>query len=140
MRWTSGLNLLGMLLFAGFAAVQYNDPDPLVWILAYGYVAMLCLMASLRVRVLGPALAGAVVYALLGTRQLPRQMVDSWLSGTMDGRPLAVEEVREAFGLYLASAWCLLLTAVSYARGREARALAARLQARAAGRPRAASG
>jgi hypothetical protein len=139
MRWTpaktSLVNLFGTLMFTGFALVQYNDPDPFVWILAYGFVAILCLMASLRVRVLGPALAGAVIYALMGMRQMPAEIPAQWLSGTMAGQPLAVEEVRESLGLFIAAAWCVQLASVSYMRVRASRALATRLSAQAAARP-----
>lgn len=33
------------LLFTLFAALQYNDPDPQVWIPIYGFAALACLMA-----------------------------------------------------------------------------------------------
>jgi hypothetical protein len=33
------------ILFILFAAVQYNDPDPLVWILVYGAMAVVSFMA-----------------------------------------------------------------------------------------------
>lgn len=33
------------LLFVLFAALQYNDPDPQVWVPIYGFAAVACLMA-----------------------------------------------------------------------------------------------
>ncbi|CCH00944.1 hypothetical protein FAES_2935 [Fibrella aestuarina BUZ 2] len=33
------------LLFVVFAAVQYNDPDPQVWVPIYGFAALACLLA-----------------------------------------------------------------------------------------------
>ncbi|WP_276485812.1 transmembrane 220 family protein [Paraflavitalea pollutisoli] len=38
-------NLLFCLLFVVSAALQYNDPDPYVWIPIYGYGAVLCWLA-----------------------------------------------------------------------------------------------
>ena len=38
-------NILFMILFILFACLQYNDPDPLVWIPIYLYAAFLCYMA-----------------------------------------------------------------------------------------------
>lgn len=40
MRWIS---LILSLLFWSFAALQWNDPDPLVWIAVYGLTAVLWL-------------------------------------------------------------------------------------------------
>ncbi|MBY0535139.1 MAG: transmembrane 220 family protein [Chitinophagaceae bacterium] len=38
-------NLIFTILFLLFAALQYNDPDPYVWIPIYVYGAILCWMA-----------------------------------------------------------------------------------------------
>ena len=38
------LNLLFALLFAVFTAVQYNDPDSLIWMILYGYLTVLFIM------------------------------------------------------------------------------------------------
>ncbi len=40
------LHLFLALLFFLFALVQYNDPDPLGWMLMYGYVAGVCAFAA----------------------------------------------------------------------------------------------
>jgi hypothetical protein len=39
------VNFLLAALFLVFAFVQINDPDPLVWILIYGAMAVVCVMA-----------------------------------------------------------------------------------------------
>ena len=39
------LNILMAILFAFFAALQYNDPDPYIWIPIYVYAAVLCFLA-----------------------------------------------------------------------------------------------
>lgn len=38
-------NWFFVLVFVAFAALQYNDPDPLVWISVYGVAALICLVA-----------------------------------------------------------------------------------------------
>jgi hypothetical protein len=49
MRW---LNLLLALAMVGFAAVQYNDPDWLLWAAYYGVPASWALIAGFRHRLL----------------------------------------------------------------------------------------
>jgi Transmembrane family 220, helix len=39
------INLSLGILFVCFAALQYNDPDPYIWIPIYVYAAYLCFMA-----------------------------------------------------------------------------------------------
>lgn len=41
-------NLLFLLLFVAFAALQYNDPDPWLWVPIYGYGAFCCWLALRR--------------------------------------------------------------------------------------------
>lgn len=38
-------NLIFFILFLLFAALQYNDPDPYIWISIYVYAAALCILA-----------------------------------------------------------------------------------------------
>jgi len=40
------LNLLLAALFVVFAFLQLNDPDPVVWILIYGVMAVACVLAA----------------------------------------------------------------------------------------------
>ncbi|WP_028982350.1 transmembrane 220 family protein [Sporocytophaga myxococcoides] len=47
-------NLTGMIpslwgfLFIGFAIVQLNDPDPLVWISIYSFAALICFYSGIK--------------------------------------------------------------------------------------------
>ncbi len=47
-------NLTGMIpslwgfLFIGFAIVQLNDPDPLVWISIYSFAALVCFYSGIK--------------------------------------------------------------------------------------------
>ena len=38
------LNIIFAVVFALFAILQYNDPDPYLWIPIYGYAAIICIM------------------------------------------------------------------------------------------------
>ena len=40
------LNLVLAVMFVIFAFVQVNDPDPVVWILIYGVMAVACIFAA----------------------------------------------------------------------------------------------
>jgi hypothetical protein len=43
------VNLLLALMFMFFAFVQINDPDPVLWILIYGAMAVTCILAAFRI-------------------------------------------------------------------------------------------
>ena len=42
------LNLVLAVLFVVFASVQINDPDPVIWILIYGAMAVTCILAAFQ--------------------------------------------------------------------------------------------
>jgi hypothetical protein len=42
------VNLLLAVMFVVFAFLQINDPDPVVWILIYGALAVVCVLAAFR--------------------------------------------------------------------------------------------
>jgi hypothetical protein len=44
------VNLLLALMFVVFAYLQLNDPDPIVWILIYGAMAVICVLAAFNIR------------------------------------------------------------------------------------------
>ncbi len=110
-------NAIFALLFLSFAALQYNDPDPVIWILIYGAMAVVCFMA-IRGRYSNPAMIGLaavyIVYALLLSPALL-----TWLSS--DDRSLLfddlakmqypyIEETREILGLMI----CLVVLAINW--------------------------
>jgi hypothetical protein len=107
MRWLDGLFFL---LFLLAVAVQWNDPDPLIWMAGYGVAAGLSLAAYLnRFPVLPNLLAALGLTIWFFT-----------MAGALLGAPLAAftsfkmtaashEEPREAFGLLLASGWTFSL-------------------------------
>lgn len=99
--------LLPALLFAWSAYVQWNDPDPVVWILAYGAVATCCALAAFGRR---PRAAITVLLVALGGWML--WMVPGFVRWLGMGAPSIVEEmqahaphievVREFLGLLVA--------------------------------------
>lgn len=42
------LNLILAIMFLAFAFLQINDPDPILWILIYGSMAVICVLAAFR--------------------------------------------------------------------------------------------
>jgi hypothetical protein len=98
-------------VFILFAAVQYNDPDPEVWMPIYMFIAILCVVAifkpipkSLLIITLLTYLAGAIY--LFPDRY---QGVDM----PMNQRVPEIELARESLGLLIcvvALAWLLFLS------------------------------
>ena len=112
-----------VLLFLSFAAVQYNDPDPLLWILIYLSMAVLCGLAIAGKYYQRLALmlgAAFIVYAII----LAPGVTDWWQSPdrSLLFDDLAkmqyyyIEEAREFLGLVI----CLLVLAGLYWQGRNA--------------------
>lgn len=111
MRWVDGAFVL-LFLFA--AAVQWNDPDPLVWMAGYLTAAGLSLASCLGRRPLIPNALAAIVFgawflSLAGT--LPGAPARAFTSFHM--REASDEEPREAVGLAI----CVLWTATLAIRG-----------------------
>jgi hypothetical protein len=107
MRWLDGLLFL---LFLVAVAVQWNDPDPVAWMLGYGVAASLSLAACFGRFPVLPNLVAALAFTI-------------WfctLAGTLPSAPLVAftsfkmtaashEEPREAIGLLLAAGWTFVL-------------------------------
>lgn len=99
------------LLFVLFAAVQYNDPDPVQWMLLYGGVAVFYGMAALG-RAYRPAIWLWLAVALLWAAAY---VPDFWnwlkmgapsIVETMKAETPYVELTREFLGLLIAAAGC----------------------------------
>lgn len=106
-------------LFLLFAALQYNDPDPIQWIVIYAAAALSCLLAAIRARVdfrlpSAVALAAAIWAALL----LPqtwgaKSFIDNLRLG--EGMRDPVTEVsRELGGLSVVAAVMIPLAIAAY--------------------------
>ena len=100
--------LVCCLLFSAFGALQWNDPDPWLWMTLYGYAAFLCWMAY-KGRILRTALwIGMVVCLLYGAYLFfDDDGVASWildhdaenLVQTMKAEKPWIEKTREFGGL-----------------------------------------
>lgn len=95
-RLARSLNAVAFVVFSVFAALEWDDPDMVVWAMLYGYAAMLALFAALRVKVLLPASLGMIGYALVAWRLFPSGLSQPWIE---------VDQAREALGLGVCAAW-----------------------------------
>ena len=99
-----------MVVFVVFAALQYNDPDPVIWVPLYLYAALICWWA-LRQRFyplsywLGFLVYGAyAVYKIFDNNGLVDWITKHHaqnIAATMKAETPWVEESREFFGLLI---------------------------------------
>lgn len=97
------------VLFAAFALVQYNDPDPLIWMLVYGVVVVLYVLAALEKSHRRMALGVFVATLGWALTYVPAfwdwiQMGTPSIVETMKAEKPYVELTREFLGLLLAAA------------------------------------
>jgi Transmembrane family 220, helix len=104
--------MAALFLFA--VAVQYNDPDPIRWMLIYAAACAICVVAATRgaaprwavIVILALALGWAIdIMTGVRTLNVYAHMFDAW---EMKSAP--IEEAREASGLVVVAAWMLVLT------------------------------
>jgi hypothetical protein len=95
-------------LFILFAVVQYNDPDPFLWIVIYGIVGIVCVLKGLGWFPKSTVMLFLIAMVLYTLLHLP--YVVEWLtiensgdliSGMSDDKPY-IEGTREFFGLLMA--------------------------------------
>lgn len=97
-------NLIFGLLFLLFAIVQYNDPDPWLWILLYAFVAGILLFAAFNKRNQWVPLVGIAICTIWLISLLPEFI--NWLNmgmpniaGSMKTEEPHIEYTREFLGL-----------------------------------------
>ncbi len=103
-------NIFFCFVFIIFAALQYNDPDPYIWMPIYLYTAALCWLAFRRRYYPRAYIAGIIVYAIYATYKVfdTNGLID-WLTKhhsqniaeTMKAQKPWIEETREFFGLVI---------------------------------------
>ena len=103
-------NIICCVLFIVFAGLQYNDPDPLLWIAIYGYTAVLCYLAARGKYYQKTYIVGIVVYSVYAVYKIFDQngLLD-WITlheaesiaATMKAERPWIEESREFFGLVI---------------------------------------
>ncbi|HEY9007631.1 transmembrane 220 family protein [Ohtaekwangia sp.] len=116
------VNFLLAIMFLGFAFVQLNDPDPVIWILIYGVMAVTCVMAMFHYYSRKVLLALMVIYAAYSIIYIPG--VIEWLNSSnrvelfddvAKMNHLYIEESREFLGLMI----CIAVLVWYYFRARK---------------------
>lgn len=92
------LAILFGLAFLSFAAMQYNDPDPAVWMSMYGAAAIICFMAAFN-KVQHAVLWFAVILCVAGGVYMWPEKYEGLSVGGGDIKN--IEEAREALGLLM---------------------------------------
>jgi hypothetical protein len=111
------LNSLLLALYLFSVAVQYNDPDPWLWMTIYGLAAGACGLAWRQpAHWLWPgalALTTAGWAATIAPRVLGRvafgELFEAW-----EMKDMRVEEARELGGLLIVASWMLVLFLRAY--------------------------
>lgn len=103
-------NLIFCLLFVFSAALQYNDPDPYLWIPIYMYGAVFCWLAFRNKYYPKAYLIGIFVYSAYAIYLFfAKDGVLDWITrhnaediaATMKAEKPWIEETREFFGLLI---------------------------------------
>lgn len=103
-------NLVFVVLFILSAALQYNDPDPYIWIPLYLYGALLCFMAyksKVNLTLYWIGLAVYVSYAIFlffdntGVLNWATEHDAENIAQSMKATKPWIEETREFFGLLI---------------------------------------
>ena len=112
-------NIIFCFVFIVFAALQYNDPDPYVWIPIYMYTAVLCWLAARQRYFTKAYLLGIAVYTIYAIYKMfdANGLLD-WIklhhaeniAGTMKAERPWIEETREFFGLVI----LIVVLAINY--------------------------
>lgn len=118
-------NWVMLVAFLFSVVVQYNDPDPIRWILLYGFAALNCFL-SLRGRLRWPlpgVVGGvALLWALLLAPGVIGKTTIGSLFESFEMANTVVEEAREMGGLLIVAAWMVVLGAIAYASSRRLKA------------------
>ena len=103
-------NLFFCFVFILFAALQYNDPDPYLWMPIYLYTAIFCWLAFRNKFYTTAYLIGIIVYAVYALYKVvdANGLID-WatkhdaenIAETMKAEKPWIEESREFFGLVI---------------------------------------
>lgn len=96
------------LLFVLFAAFQYNDPDPQLWVPIYLVAAIACFLAFAGIGKPVLYVVIAVGYVIAAVYQWPPRF-EGFLFSEMGMRSTNIELAREAGGLAICAAVMLLL-------------------------------
>lgn len=115
------LNLVLAVMFLAFAFLQVNDPDPVLWILIYGLMAVVCILAAFNTYykvAMIVLLVGYSVYCFFlipGFQEWMAQEDKSvLLDDVMKMQYPYIEETREFLGLLI----CIIVLVLQLVRSR----------------------
>lgn len=104
-------------MFILFAALQYNDPDPYLWMPIYLYAAVLCWLAFRKKFFPAAYIIGIIAYTAYAVYKfIDKNGVWDWITkhheeniaATMKATKPWIEETREFFGLAILIAVLLI--------------------------------
>lgn len=108
------LNFFFLIIFLLCVAVQFNDPDPIRWMVMYGAAAFCCILFALRrlPSYLAPvtAIAAFLWILLLLPEVWGKQIAWNQVFATIHMLSPGVEEVREIGGLFIVLVWMIVLS------------------------------
>ena len=105
-------NILMLLMFLFSVAVQYNDPDPYVWMPVYGAAALMCgLELRGRLKWWYPTLVavGTLVWAATIAPHVLGQVPFLDMFSAWEMKNTGIEESREMYGLLIVTVWMIVL-------------------------------
>lgn len=88
------------LVFLSFVVVQYNDPDPIIWMIIYGIASAICFVAAYDKLPHALLYTFTVLFIIGGIYMWPAKFEGVSIGG---GNIKNIEEARESLGLFLAS-------------------------------------
>jgi hypothetical protein len=117
------VNLVLAVMFLAFAFLQINDPDPILWILIYGSMAVICILAAFRIYskiAIILLLGGFIGFSFVFIPGLKEWMAQENQSVLFDDLAKMehpyIEESREFLGLMI----CVVVLVIQLVRARKA--------------------
>jgi len=101
-----------MVVFLASCAVQYNDPDPATWVIAYGIAGVFTAFA-LAGRLTPLVIPAGLIYLAWAMYNMPHIASSEWLH---------TETSRESGGLMISAIWMGVLSLAWYRKRHPARA------------------
>ena len=116
--WTAA-NAVMTLMFVASVVVQYNDPDPLWWMVIYGSAALMAGLEMIRKAPAALALAvglSALAWALSIAPRVIGNIPFGDMFGAFEMKSTGIEESREMYGLLLIAVWMAAVTVAAWRR------------------------
>lgn len=105
-------NVVMLLMFLMSVAVQYNDPDPYVWMPVYGAAAVACVLElrhKLTWRFPTIVAVGTLIWAATIAPHVLGQVPFLSMFSAWEMKNAGIEESREMYGLLIVCGWMLVL-------------------------------